>query len=247
MLSKAYFQSVIQKYYLNGIVESTRWNFKDNNLYLDFVSPASDLVGSIVAKNINVKDAEIAVYDTTRLLRLLTITNKDVFVDLIKNGTKFIKLTIADNQFDLIYSLADLSLIRKAPDVEEPNYELKIELSNDDINSLAKAKNALNDTADLVFNLEEEISGNGKKVEIKFGNDDEFSDRVSYYCRNVKTELSSIPKIIYNADLLKEILVCNKEMEKAEIFISLAGLMKISFVDDKIESKYFLVQNENGD
>lgn len=247
MLSKSYFQSAVQKYYLNGTVESTRWSFKDNNLYIDFVSPASDLVGSIIAKEINIKNAEIAIYDTTRLLRLLTITDKDIFVDLTKKGTTYSKLTIADNQFDLIYSLADLSLIRKAPDVEEPTYELSIELSNSDINSLAKAKNALNDTADLVFNLEEEISGNGKKVEIKFGNDDEFSDRVSYYCRNVTTELSSIPKITYNANLLKEILVCNKEMEKAEIFISLAGLMKISFVNDKIESKYFLVQNENGD
>ena len=244
MINKVKLQSIINKYYLNGLIEKVRWTIKDDVIYVNFVSPSSDIVGSIEGKGFTIKDATVAIYDTTRLLRLLSVTNQDLFVDLIKKGGTFTKLTIEDNQFNLFYSLADLHLVKLPPEVTEPDYNIIINLTNDDILALIKAKTALVDTKDVIFKLEESIVGD-KEVEITFGEDSDHSDKISYVCKDIVTELNSTNKITYDADKIKEILYCNREFKNAKINLSLEGLMKIEFEDENIKSTYFIVQKEN--
>ena len=43
--------SVIDKYYLNGIVESVKWTIKDKNIEIDFITPFKNLVGKITCPN----------------------------------------------------------------------------------------------------------------------------------------------------------------------------------------------------
>ena len=47
MIKKLNLVENIEKYHLNGIVESVKWNISNNKLHVDFVSPHQDLVGHV--------------------------------------------------------------------------------------------------------------------------------------------------------------------------------------------------------
>ena len=50
MINKSVLQSVIKKYHL-GENESVKWNVKDNNVDIDFISPSKDVIGKVTATN----------------------------------------------------------------------------------------------------------------------------------------------------------------------------------------------------
>ena len=52
------------------------------------------------------------------------------------------------------------------------------------------------------------------------------------------------PKSPFNADLIKEILKCNKACLSGEFFVYSEGLLMMKFVEDNIESKYYLIRNQ---
>ena len=54
-----------------------------------------------------------------------------------------------------------------------------------------------------------------------------------------------LDKSPYNADIFKEILKANKTCESGEIFVYSEGLLVVKFIDNQIESKYYLVRNQN--
>lgn len=246
MILKENLQLLINKYYLSGLVESVKWVINNNEVNIRFISPSSDIVGIIKGKNFNIKNGEIGIYNTTKLNKLLSILNKELFVDIIKQGNVFTKLNIEDNQFNLIYVLADLELINKnkQPEVKEPPYEIIINLSSDDILSLIKAKNALIDTTKVILKLEEDIKGD-KQVEFTFGEKNNFSDKIIYVCKNISSDIVNNSSLVYNADNLKEILNSNKEIKSATVYVSLQGLMKIEFSNEFFDATYFIIQEQN--
>ena len=71
MINKHDFQSVIGKYYLGGLVESVKWTTEDNALTIDFQSPNKDMIGCVKHTNFPLENSEIAVYDTSKLNKLL--------------------------------------------------------------------------------------------------------------------------------------------------------------------------------
>jgi hypothetical protein len=66
MINKLELQSVINKYFLNGMVESVKWNIEDNALTIDFQSPNKDMIGCVKHTNFPLENSEIAVYDTSK-------------------------------------------------------------------------------------------------------------------------------------------------------------------------------------
>lgn len=243
MINKEKLQLLINKYYLAGLNEKVKWVIDNNEITIKFISPNSDLIGIIKGKNFNIKKGEVNIYDTTRFLRLLSVTNKDLFVDLIKEGSIFTKILIQDNQFNLTYHLTSDNVIRKQPVVEEPLYNITINLNNDDILSLIKAKNALLETTKISIKINENIRGDKVVAELIIGDTGNFNDNITYTCQNIKTDIENV-NLIYNIKNLKEILNNNKEVKEAKIYISTEGLMKIEFKDDDFESTYFLIQND---
>lgn len=242
MINKEKLQLLINKYYLAGLNETVKWVINNNEIIIKFISPNSDLLGIIKGKNFNIKGGEVNIYDTTRFLRLLSVTNKDLFIDIVKEGNVFTKILIQDNQFNLIYHLTSDSIIRKQPIVEEPLYNIIINLNNDDIISLIKAKNALLETTKISIKINENIRGD-KVAELIIGDTNNFNDNITYICQNIDTNLINV-NLVYNIKNLKEILNSNKEVKEAKIYISTEGLMKIEFKDDDFESTYFLIQND---
>ena len=63
MINKSKLQSIISKYYLNGLVQSVRWETKENKLSISFTSENKDIAGDLMCENSPVEDREIAIFD----------------------------------------------------------------------------------------------------------------------------------------------------------------------------------------
>lgn len=245
MITKTHLQSIISKYYMEGLIDSAKWTIKDNQLSINFISPNKNLVGNVTVSNFDFRDADLGIFDTTKLNKLIAITSKNLQLETVKSGKTFTKLIISDNQFTVNYSLADTMLISKVPQVDEPNYEIEASLSNDDLMAIIKAKTALVDVETVNIKSYSSIEGN-QQLELVFGNSDDYSNKISYYIQQIsKYEAHRDFNIFYNSELLKLVMNANKEVSRGKLFLSLSGLIKLEFENDDIKSTYFLVQNES--
>jgi hypothetical protein len=116
MITKTHLQSIISKYYMEGLIDSTKWIIKDNQLIIDFISPNKNLVGKIVVdnkisyyisqltKNEATKNYKVS-YDS-ELLKLIMNANKEISrgkLYLSLNG--IIKLEFENNDTKSTYFL----------------------------------------------------------------------------------------------------------------------------------------------
>ena len=89
----------INKYYLNGIADSVvlKSNSNEQKLFTRFVSSDKTLLGVIQMDRWNFEDANIGVYTTEQLLRLLSVLDEDINVSITKAGDKAISMKISDS------------------------------------------------------------------------------------------------------------------------------------------------------
>ena len=102
MISKSQLTSVISKYYLNGLNNQVKWRIKDKQLTI--YAGEAGRVCKVVLNNFQIEDAEIGVFDTNKLSKLISITNGDLVLTLEKLKAIYTKLHNADENFDLTYS-----------------------------------------------------------------------------------------------------------------------------------------------
>jgi hypothetical protein len=242
MINKLDFQSIVSKYHLKGLVESVKWKVEDNSLKIKFISTNKNMVGEISYSNFPTTDACIAILNTSQLLKLINITAGDLVLDLIKKENTFVKFAIADKQYNLNYSLSELHLVPEPPTIEEPKYDVEIILESENISPLVKAKEALSDV-DHVYVCSHIDSYGNKGIEFIFGENNEYSNKISYFIPsdNVIYNSNKDFKILFNSNVLKEILSANKDIN-AKMNLSLEGLLKIEFEGDNLKNKYFLIQ-----
>jgi hypothetical protein len=242
MIQKNTLQSIISKYYLNGLVESVKWEIKDKKLTIQFMETVSrDMLGVVEFKKIDLENVNIAIFDTTQLNKLLSITSGDLIVKIVKQGIIANKLNISDAQFDVSYSLADINLIGKIASAKEPDkYEIIVDLNEEQQNALIKAKNAVGIEDDNV-NISQSLSPDNESIlSFIFGENTEHSNKVTYSIP-IKQNVPGL-NLSFKSNYIKEILSANKELEKCILSIYSEGLLKLSFSDKSgINSEYFLV------
>ena len=120
----------INKYYLNGIVNSVVLNSKSNSQQLSarFVSGDKSLLGELTMDKWDFEDSDIGVYNTEQLIKLLSVMDEDINVSLTKSGDKSIALKISDSFSSVNYMLSDTSIINKPPQLKSvPEFELNID------------------------------------------------------------------------------------------------------------------------
>lgn len=235
MINKLLLQSIISKYYLNGLIESVKWDITDNELNVSFVSPTKDMVGKLSHTQFPLDNMMLAIFNTTQLNKLISITMGDILLELPTPN----KLHISDSSFDVEYSLADPIIIPKEVGIKEPDkYEVQIKLSNEDIDNLVKAKNSLPDE-ELVT-----IKTTSNKIDFVFGDNSSHSNKVKYSIEG-DSKLEHKKTIPFNASIFKDILVANKNPDTAKIFISERGLMKMEFSVLNTKTQYFLVRKSD--
>jgi hypothetical protein len=242
-MNKQTLTSVVDKYYLNGTVESVKWVIKDKSITVDFITPMKNLVGKVISPNFDLEDSEIGIYNTSQFYKLVKIMNDTVVLKLNKSerGTP-LELTLADNQYDLNYYLSDLNLIETVPTINEPaDYDAELDIDNDFISKFTNAKKALGDVKQ--FTAKSEVNDGIMELLITIGEGNGYANKIKF---KTKCEaLFGLDEIPFPADVMMEVLKANEDATEGKIKISQEGLMKISFKEDGIESTYYLVRLSN--
>ncbi|MDB4378250.1 hypothetical protein N9Z41_00630 [bacterium] len=241
MISKNQLTSVISKYYLNGLNNQVKWRIKDNTLTI--YAGEAGRVCKVVANNFPLEDAELGVFDTHKLSKLLSITNGDLIVSLEKMKAIYTKMHIQDSNYNLTYSLADILILGKNTWYEDPeDLDIDIILEQEDIDALIKAKNALSDIDNMLINTTTDFDGN-PICEFIFGDNTGFSNKITYQINGGKIENNNL-SIPFNSDIFKDILNNNKDMNSCSLKLSNTGTLKIEFESEEIKSEYFVARNE---
>ncbi len=240
MVSKSTLSSVISKYYLNGLNNQVKWRIKNNKLTI--YAGDNGRLCKIVHNNFNLEDAELGVFDTHKLNKLISITNGELNITLEKIKSVYTKMHIADLNFDLTYSLADILILGKNTYFEDPDsFEIEIELTSEDITHLIKAKSALTDVNNMLITTTTDFDGDNV-CEIIFGDNTGFSTKITYQLRGNITK--SDIQIPFDSDIFKDILNANKDMESSTLKISEIGVLKLNFYSEEVNSEYFIARNE---
>ena len=240
MVNKHTLTSVISKYYLNGLNNQVKWRIKDNQLTV--YAGNNGRVCKVIHNNFNLQDAELGIFDTHKLSKLLSITSGELSISLDKIKAVYTKMHFADLNFDLTYSLADILILGKNTYYEDPEeFEMQIELNKEDLNYLIKAKSALADVNNMLITSTTDMDGTNV-CEIIFGDNTGFSNKITYQLRgNITKGDIQIP---FDSDIFKDILSANKDMESGTLKISEVGMLKANFSTEETESEYFIARNE---
>ena len=245
MINKTDLKSVISKYHIGSLVEQVKWEIKDNNLAVKFMSPSKEMLGEVKCSKFPLDDCSFGISNTTQLVKLIDITKDVIQLSTVKVGRICSKLLLADNQFQLNYALADILTIPKTGETNfEESYNIVTTLDSEAIGSIIKAQGALTNSETVV--IQPSLSTDGEpELELTFGGDVEYANKVSFYLPNLTQQnVPSQYKLHYNSELIKEILYCNKDMISGTLSINLEGLIKLEFQNGIISSTYYLVQKE---
>ena len=232
----------INKYYLNGIADSVvlKSNSSEQKLVTRFVSSDKTLLGIIQLDRWNFEDANIGVYTTEQLLRLLSVLDEDINFSITKSGDKSISMKISDSLSSVNYMLSDPSIINEPPQLQNiPNFELSINMTPSVINKFISGKSALQDSTTFT------VITNETSTKLVIGYSTVNTNRVTIPV--VTSEFSQIDNVSFNAEYFSSILVANKECESAFLQVSSQGLAKIIFKIDDYTATYWLVATSEVD
>ena len=230
----------IDKYHLGGNVKAVVINSKGDTLNTRFITGDKTLLGELEMNSWQFKDAELGVYDTEQLSRLLSVLDDDINLNLIQSGDKAIALEISDKYSKANFMLSDKSVINQPPSLREiPDFQLKVKVDTNFITRFINSKAALPDTDTFT------VITNNDAVNLVIGYSSINTNRVTIPVRF--DVYNDIEKVSFNADLFKDVLVANKECESAILEISEQGLAKINFKVDQYDVTYYLVAVQSVD
>jgi ribosome maturation factor RimP len=179
-------------------------------------------------------EADLGVYNTEQLVKLLSVLSENISMNLTKAGDKAVSLKISDTKSDVNYMLSDLSVISSPPNLKSiPDFEVKIKVDKSFMSKFVAGKGALTDTDNFTVITDDE----GVKVVIGYAEIN--TNRVTL---PVETEsYDKIENVSFNANLFRDVLVANKECESATLEVSSQGLARINFKIDEYDATYYLV------
>ena len=227
----------INQYHLSGATTSVKWVAKDGTLSTSFITDDQNVIGSVTT-NLDMGNADLGVYATPALVKMLSATNEDLNVTVKDIDGKAVSVKIADSDVNMTFMLADLSVIRAVPELKQvPDFTVSVPIDDAFTSRFVKAKNAIpeaenfgvqhkNDTTDIILNY---ASINTNRI--KYSIDDVTSDDLSVVC--------------FSANLFKDILLANKDADTGTFEISAAGLARVTFNSAAYTSIYYLVQLQN--
>ncbi len=234
-MNKTRITRFISKYNLAGLVESVTWTTDGQKLNTRFIADDKTVLGEIILDNFNFENAELGIYTTSNLNKMLSVLGDDVELEVQKVEDKSIALGLGSDGIKAAYQLADLSVIPNVPELKQlPPFDVEIDLDGKFIDKFIKAKNALSDVDTFTVLTEK---GN---LNIVMGYSNVNSNRITFKAAdNYETEVKPIS---FSAKYLKEILTANKEATSAKLLVSTKGLAHIQFIIDDFVCKYYLVE-----
>lgn len=240
MVNKQILQSFISKYYLNGINQQVKWRISGKKLVV--YAGEVGYVCKITLKEFDFEDAELGIFDTHKLNKLVNITFGDLIFETEKIKDLHTKLLISDQDYNLSYTLADTMVLPKSPYYEDPdNFEVELTLEKEHIQNLVKAKSALVDSNKMLIKTSNNEDGD-PICDFIFGDQEGFSDKISYRMNGDISEIGI--EIPFNSESFKDILHVNKDSEQTTLKINAEGMVKLNFENESIASEYYLLREE---
>jgi len=241
-MKKLYLLDIIEKYHLGGLIEKIKININKNTLETKFIASNKNLIGTLIAPNIDLEDCEFGVFDTTQLLKLIGITDQLLKLTIEKQNKIVTKLLIADAEYNLEYTLANTMLTPAVPEFEEPHYEIEAKINKEFIDKFIKAKKALD--TDVFIVLSEIDSLGNNVISFKLGGTDGYTNKVSFHIPATKNPIIGQP-VKFPITEFNEILLANKLHKSSTLYISEQGLLKIEFENEEgVKVSYVLVGKE---
>ena len=230
----------IDKYHLGGNVNAVVINSKGDTLSTRFITGDKALLGELEMNSWSFQDAELGVYDTEQLSKLIGVLDDDVSLNLTQSGDKAIALEMSDQYSKVNFMLSDKSVINQPPPLKGiPEFQLKIKVDTNFITRFIGGKSALPDTDTFTVITDDD----GVKLVIGYSSIN--TNRVTI---PVETEThEDIDNVSFNANLFKDVLVANKECETATLEVSEKGLSRINFKVDQYDVTYYLVAVQDVD
>ena len=240
-MQKAKLNRFIQKYNLGGNVNSVKWKSSGDTLSTSFVTPDKSLLGTVKLDKFPFESSEIGVYQTDQLQKLLNVLGEKIDMDLSTIDGKAIALKVKNDSVSVNYVLSDLSVIADPPALKRlPEFQTKIKLDSNFIDSFIKGKSALSDV-DMFAIVKNKTGG----CDVIIGYSSSNTNRVNI---PVECEVCGLTDAVnFNANLFKEVLVANKECTSAVLEVSNEGLARVNFKIDDYNSEYFVVAMQDVD
>ena len=238
MIKKVDLQGFINKYYLK-MNEQVVWSFKDNILSVDFTTPSKDVIGNVRCEDIGFEDIDLPIFNTKKVQSLVDLCEGEILMEVEKTNKIPTKLKISDEKFNTVYALADALLIPRVGSVNEPLYDVKLELTAEDVFNLVKARSAMSETANLIMSTTKDLDGD-PVCEVILGEEGGHENKISYQLRGVINEIGV--KVPFDLDKFRDILSVNKNSDEGLIQLSSKGLMRLTFKTGKITSTYYMIR-----
>lgn len=242
----------IQKYYLNGLIDSVLWKVVDNTLTVHGLADGKSVRNIITCNNIELEDCELIIVNTETLISLLSALDDDninIKVNTHKNVPMSLKMT--DSAIDLNYMLGHPDILLSDDNMSTKIHAetkaaiktdglvptIKFELDKEGMNRFVRSRNALGktctrfavitaeDAVDLVLNYD---TNNSNRITLTVGA--EVSDQV-------------FDPIFFNSDIVTNIYTVNKNCESGtfEVIVSERGsLLVLKFNGDGWQSMYLI-------
>ena len=235
--------STINKYHLGGLIETVKWKINGKTITIPFISPDQDLIGLISNPDFDLEDKDIAVYDTNRLLKLISITGQFIVLEIEKNKKINPKLLIEDNEYNLKYTLADPNIIPQVPDIDESmGYDIEFDLNKEFISNFIKAYKVIDSKNLKVESYYDE--NDGWKLKFILGENNDYSNKIEL---SLQAQIE-IPgnNLLFKSDYFKEIFDNNKDLISGKGFINEGGLIKFEFINEHgVKSIYYIVAKDD--
>ena len=238
MIDKRKLVDSIEKYYLNGLTEAVKFNVKNNVLVIPFSTTNRDVVGEVVLP-IELPDAEFGIFETSPFLKLLNILDTNIDIQYKETFNIVEKLLIEDNQYKMMFSVSDISLIPKTPNAIDVDYQLTYAMEPDFVTRFIDCKKALGPDV-KTFTLEPQ----NEKARIILGDPSGYANKLEFEIP-AKTEGFPFASLLFPSDILKEILAANKNFDAAEMKVNGDGLMHLMFSEGDIISQYYVMASLN--
>ena len=228
----------IDKYYLGGNCSSVVIKSDGDNLTTRFITGDKNLLGELTMSDWKFDKAELGVYNTEQLVKLLSVMSDNISMNLTKVGDKVVSLKISDSTSNVNYMLSDLSVIGTPPNLKSvPDFEVKIKVDKSFMTKFVAGKGALADTDNFT------VLTNDDGVKVVIGYAEINTNRVTLPVETESYEV--VDNISFNANLFRDVLVANKECESATLEVSSQGLARINFKIDEYDATYYLVAEQD--
>jgi len=238
MINKNKLVDSIEKYYLNGLTESVKFSINNNNLVIPFSTTTRDVTGKIVMP-IELNDAEFGIFETSPFLKLLKILDTNIEIEYQQQYSIIEKLLIEDNQYKMMFSVSDISLIPKTPNVIDIEYQLTYDIEPDFVTRFIDCKKALGpDVKTFVLEPQAEIA------RIILGDPSGYANKLEFEIP-AKTEGFPFGSLLFPSDVLKEILTANKNFDSGIMKVNEGGLMYLMFTEEDVSSQYYIMASAN--